>query len=76
MPQNNYSPPQGYGPPGGTNGQPTYSPQGPTANRTNYQGEPPRRLLTIPQMLKGGGQPSQTQATPTGYTTQSGGRYR
>ncbi|MDB5336088.1 MAG: type and secretion system protein [Planctomycetaceae bacterium] len=77
MPQNNYAPPPGYAPPGGMNGQPGYNAPGPTANRTSVQSDPPRRLLTIPQMLRGGGgQATQTQATQTGYATQQGGRYR
>ncbi len=75
MPQNNYSPPPGYAPPAGGNGQPGYNAPGPSASRTSAQSEAPRRILTIPQMLRGGGQSSQTQATPAGYATQ-GGRYR
>ncbi len=75
VPQNNYGAPPGYSPPGNTNGQPTYGQpaMGPSASR---MGEPPRKMLTIPQMLRGGGAAGQTQATQTSYATQQGGRYR
>lgn len=69
-----YSPPPGYGPPGG-NGQPGYNAPGSTANRTSAQANP-RRVMTIPQMLRGSGQSNQTQATQTGYSSQQGGSYR
>jgi len=75
MPGNGASP-SGYGSPGGTNPQPGYSNPGPSASRASLPSDQPRRMMTIPQMLRGGGQPTQTQATQTGYTTQQGGRYR
>ena len=74
--QNNPAPTPGYGLPPGSQGQPGYLPPGPTASRTSAQTATPRRVFTIPQMLRGSSQPAPNQATQTGYNTPQGGRYR
>lgn len=73
FPQNPPATAPGYAPQGG---QPGYTPQGPTAARYSDQAAPQRRVMTIPQMLRGSTTPAQNQATPAGYTAPQGARYR
>ena len=77
-PQNQMAAPPGYAPQGGQpGGQPGYAPPGPAATRPNDQGAP-RRVMSIPQMLRSSTTPApnQNQATPASYQAPQGARYR
>jgi hypothetical protein len=65
----------GYSPPAGRGSRFGFANSTTASGRSSAQNGSPRRVMTLPQMLRGPEQPKQNRATPAGYSPPQSYRY-